>query len=41
MDFEKVTTLCDVGAGAGFPSLPVKICFPHLHADRPAARQRG
>lgn len=31
IDFEKVTTLCDVGAGAGFPSLPVKICFPHLH----------
>ena len=31
IDFEKVTTLCDVGAGAGFPSLPIKICFPHLH----------
>ncbi|MGX4255505.1 16S rRNA (guanine(527)-N(7))-methyltransferase RsmG [Bacillus sp. YH3-2-B2] len=31
IDFEKVTTLCDVGAGAGFPSLPVKICFSHLH----------
>lgn len=31
INFEKVTTLCDVGAGAGFPSLPVKICFPHLH----------
>lgn len=30
-DFSKVTTLCDVGAGAGFPSLPIKICFPHLH----------
>ena len=30
-DFESVTTLCDVGAGAGFPSLPIKICFPHLH----------
>lgn len=23
-------TLCDVGAGAGFPSLPMKICFPQL-----------
>ncbi|KGR79879.1 16S rRNA (guanine(527)-N(7))-methyltransferase RsmG [Ureibacillus manganicus] len=30
-DFSKVTTVCDVGAGAGFPSLPIKICFPHLH----------
>ena len=30
-DFSKVTTVCDVGAGAGFPSIPIKICFPHLH----------
>ena len=30
-DFTKVTTVCDVGAGAGFPSIPIKICFPHLH----------
>ncbi|MFC7687418.1 16S rRNA (guanine(527)-N(7))-methyltransferase RsmG [Ureibacillus sp. GCM10028918] len=30
-DFTKVETVCDVGAGAGFPSLPIKICFPHLH----------
>lgn len=30
-DFTKVTSVCDVGAGAGFPSLPIKICFPHLH----------
>lgn len=29
-DFSKVTTVCDVGAGAGFPSIPIKICFPHL-----------
>ena len=30
-DFTNVTTACDVGAGAGFPSIPIKICFPHLH----------
>ena len=30
-DFTKVQTLIDIGAGAGFPSLPIKIIFPHLH----------
>lgn len=30
-DFTKKKKLCDVGAGAGFPSIPLKICFPHLH----------
>ena len=30
-DFSNVNSICDVGAGAGFPSLPIKICFPHLH----------
>lgn len=30
-DFTKVKSVCDVGAGAGFPSIPIKICFPHLH----------
>ncbi|WP_078550318.1 16S rRNA (guanine(527)-N(7))-methyltransferase RsmG [Litchfieldia alkalitelluris] len=29
-DFNKVNSVCDVGAGAGFPSIPIKICFPHL-----------
>ena len=28
-DFTKVQ-ICDVGAGAGFPSIPFKIVFPHL-----------
>ncbi|MDN4608899.1 16S rRNA (guanine(527)-N(7))-methyltransferase RsmG [Sporosarcina highlanderae] len=23
-------SICDVGAGAGFPSIPLKICFPEL-----------
>ncbi|BCB06104.1 16S rRNA (guanine(527)-N(7))-methyltransferase RsmG [Bacillus sp. KH172YL63] len=31
VDFTQVQSLCDVGAGAGFPSIPLKICFPHLH----------
>lgn len=30
-DFHQVQTLIDIGAGAGFPSLPNKILFPHLH----------
>lgn len=30
-DFSKPIKIADVGAGAGFPSIPVKICFPHLN----------
>lgn len=30
-DFTKDYNICDVGAGAGFPSIPLKICFPHLN----------
>lgn len=29
-DFNKEEKICDVGAGAGFPSIPLKICYPHL-----------
>lgn len=29
-DFTGKSSICDVGAGAGFPSIPLKICFPNL-----------
>src|SRR5699024_5512442 len=29
-DFNKDLHICDIGAGAGFPSIPLKICFPKL-----------
>ncbi|MFV8826186.1 16S rRNA (guanine(527)-N(7))-methyltransferase RsmG [Alkalihalobacterium sp. APHAB7] len=32
-DFSKPFKIIDVGAGAGFPSIPLKICFPHLHVS--------
>ncbi|MBY7145154.1 16S rRNA (guanine(527)-N(7))-methyltransferase RsmG [Virgibacillus sp. NKC19-3] len=30
-DFKEAISICDVGAGAGFPSIPLQICFPYLH----------
>ncbi|MCM3112769.1 16S rRNA (guanine(527)-N(7))-methyltransferase RsmG [Lederbergia lenta] len=30
VDFNQPIKLCDVGAGAGFPSIPLKICYPNL-----------
>lgn len=30
-DFQGSLSICDVGAGAGFPSIPIKIAFPKLH----------
>lgn len=31
LDMMKIKTLCDVGTGAGFPGIPIKITYPHLH----------
>ena len=31
IDLKTVNTLCDVGAGAGFPSIPLKILYPELN----------
>lgn len=30
IDLNSVSTLCDIGTGAGFPGLVLKIMFPHL-----------
>lgn len=29
-DLTSVKSICDIGSGAGFPGLPLKIMFPHL-----------
>lgn len=31
VNFSSVQTLCDIGTGAGFPAIPLKIVYPHLN----------
>jgi len=31
IDLNNIKSICDVGSGAGFPSIPLKIVYPHLH----------
>ncbi len=30
VNIDQIQTLVDIGPGAGFPGIPLKICFPHL-----------
>lgn len=40
VDFSKIKSICDIGSGAGFPGIPLKIVFPHLTVVLLEVRQK-
>lgn len=40
VDLKEIKTLCDIGTGAGFPGLVLKILFPHLQVTLVDALQK-
>ena len=40
LDFNKINTLIDMGSGAGFPGIPLKILYPHLKVLLVDARKK-
>jgi 16S rRNA (guanine527-N7)-methyltransferase len=40
LDFTKINTVIDMGSGAGFPGIPLKILYPHLEIVLVDARKK-